>query len=74
MWLPLLRLLVGLIFIAIVAAYGLGPVVELADTQVLGACAERCAGSSPARATLLTSLLFQKIFTIPYASSNQPEH
>jgi hypothetical protein len=28
-----------------------GPVVELADTQVLGACAERCAGSSPARAS-----------------------
>src|SRR5262249_43926182 len=28
----------------------LGPVVELADTQDLGSCAERCAGSSPARA------------------------
>jgi hypothetical protein len=27
-----------------------GPVVELADTQDLGSCAARCAGSTPARA------------------------
>jgi Uma2 family endonuclease len=42
--------LFGFGFTAIVATTDLGPVVELADTQVLGACAERRVGSSPARA------------------------
>ena len=33
-------------------------VVELADTQDLGSCAYRCAGSSPVTRTILSCLLY----------------